>query len=147
MKIEEKGFTYYIDKKKGVCVCKSPNIMTEFYHEATLFFKNKVGVSDFSYSVDLWLDKYYNIITGLTGKARCNFEEGEIFDVKQGCELARKRLIIKIAFWRIKMYSFIYHSLREARIEGLKRVKENILIRELKWIILIIILRSNNNVY
>lgn len=129
MKIEEKGFTYYIDKKKGVCVCKSPNIMREFYQEATLFFKNKVGVSDFSYSVGLWLDKHYNIITGLTGKARCNFEEGEIFDAKQGCELARKRLIIKIAFWRIKMYRFICHSLQEVRIEAFKRIKGNRLIR------------------
>lgn len=130
MKIEEKGFEYYVDEKKGVCVCKSPNIMAEFYQEAILFFQNKVGVNCFSDSVGLWLDKHCDIITGLTGKARCNFEEGEIFDAKQGCELARKRLIAKIASWRVKMYSFICHSLQETRLEGLKRVKGNIMIWE-----------------
>jgi hypothetical protein len=77
---------YYVNKDNGTVVAK----ITGTKNSALIYIRNKYGA--------LKSNEYkrYMIPDAFIGKAKCNFDDGDKFNVEYGKELARGRLIDKV---------------------------------------------------
>ena len=113
---------YYVNEEKGTVVAKCPEAAAELF----IYFEkmiNKImlawtkddlslGKNEFVRVAYNWLEKNCRVMDNLIGKAKCNYDEGEVFDVEVGKKLACDRLLLKLEDYRVKffahMYSFAY---------------------------------------
>ena len=132
-KFEQDGFLWFVNEEKGIYVCKCPRasaLLWEEYH--SIFDKGEVIACSAGVN---WFKKYSNQMDNLFGKAKANIEAGEVIDSERGMELARKRLIEKLAAYRASFYSNILDATKvfekqlEKRIEGNKRISLNAAVR------------------
>lgn len=93
---------YFVDEDKGVVVCSLRGDNTMIAH-ANRVFKNIQLTSNLSFS-----DK-----TEFIGKARCNFDAGDEFDVEFGKKLAFERASKKQEKYRKQMIEKIRTSVLE----------------------------------
>ena len=137
---ENENFVYYIDEEKGICICKCPTALESFEKEV----RSLVGVDyiwdepNYLNKVSSeWFVKFGSNMNRIFGKSKANLEAGEVFNEEKGCEIARARLIEKLAMYRQGYYQDIIWALDEMRRIANKRADGNYRIREnaiTKWI-------------
>ena len=109
---------YYVNEQLGTVVARMPNFEEDMYQEIDNFcrikFINKNAHVSFGFSMyfyetvhKLLHGRYEPSLKSLIGKAKCNFEAGETFDVEKGKELAKQRLMEKV-------FKLRYHVFHEA---------------------------------
>lgn len=136
---ENENFVYYVDEEKGVCICKCPTALESFEKEV----KSLVGVDymwdDSNYLNKVsseWFKRFGSNMNRIFGKSKANLEAGEVFNEEKGCEIARARLIEKLAEYRQGYYQDIVWALDEMRKIANKRANGNYRIRDnalTKW--------------
>ena len=110
---------YYVNEPLGTVVAKMPTFEADFYKEICAFcqkqFEDKGawfsgGCENLfkSKAFELLRGKYESAFINLCGKAHCNYEHGETFDVEKGKELAKQRLMVKVFNLRKNIFSDIY---------------------------------------
>ena len=133
--LKENDFIYYVDEEKGVIAAKCPYAAAELMQEfARLMQKFEITVdNDFLGKITI-KDNYINfcyLMEKLTGKSKCNIKAGDIFDINLGKELARTRLIEKIAAYRQSFYEEFYNQFLnitknlKKRVDGNNRIRVN----------------------
>lgn len=124
-----KDFDIYVNEALGVCVAKYPYASEELWEEyskCTAKFANAFGANEcfcddyvFEGFAKLWFNKHGKAMNNLTGKARCRFEDGDVFDEEFGVTLAKKRLAEKLEFYRADFYGYMYDVLTSFAIKTL----------------------------
>ena len=112
---------YYVNEPLGTVVAKMPTFEKDFYKEIqVLCYKHYP--SDLATSMAIFFgctaydnlhDKYESALKNLFGKAHCNYEENEVFDIEKGKELAKQRLMKRVFELREK----IFYEIHMAQIE------------------------------
>lgn len=109
---------YYVNEEKGTVVAKCPEAAAELF---TYFERmiNKImsvwdkddlsfGKNEFVRVAYNWIKKNCHVMDNLVGKAKCNYDEGEVFDVEVGKKLARDRLLLKLEDYRVNFFSYMF---------------------------------------
>lgn len=112
---------YYVNEKLGTVVAKMPLFEKDFLREIqVLCFKHypsALATSMATFFVEIaWNNlygKYDSALKNLFGKAHCNYEENEVFDIEKGKELAKQRLMKKVFDLREK----IFYEIHMAQVE------------------------------
>lgn len=140
---ENENFVYYVDEEKGVCICKCPTALESFEKEVeSLVGIDYNGASWFekpNYLIKVsseWFARFGSNMNRIFGKSKANLEAGEVFNEEKGCEIARARLIEKLAEYRQGYYQDIAWALDEMRKIANKRADGNYRIRDnalTKW--------------
>ena len=110
-----KDFDIYVNKTLGVVVAKFPDAAEELRLDFARRMKKFWGSFDGDYWHQLdtfikpWFLKNGVLMNNLIGKARCNFEDGDEFDVEYGKKLAKKRLAEKLETYRCDFYSYMWN--------------------------------------
>ena len=134
-KFEQDGFLWFVDEEKGIYVCKCPRASALLWDEYVYMSRGNFGIDNFYEEARKWYKKYSNQMNNLFGKAKANIDAGEVIDSERGMELARKRLIEKLAAYRASFYSDILDAAKafeeqiEKRVEGNKRIGLNAAVR------------------
>lgn len=110
-----KDFDIYVNEGLGVVVAKFPGASGELREDFSRQMNKlwgsfgKVYWNDFYNLVNKWFDKYGPVMDNLIGKAKCNYEDGDKFDVEYGKKLAKKRLAGKLEWYWLDFYTYIYN--------------------------------------
>ena len=111
--------TYYVNEPLGTVVARLPNFVEDMEREIESFCTKKyekkniyiaIGMAQYLLEVihKLLQDKYAPSIKNLVGKAKCNYEDGEVFDLEKGKELAKQRLMKKVFYLRYNILEDAY---------------------------------------
>lgn len=119
---------YYVNEELGTVVAKMPSFETDFYKEIQKlchkYYPSILASNMASFFVNIaWdnlHDKYDSALKNLFGKAHCNYEAGEIFDIEKGKALAKQRLMKKI----FSLRESIILEIHMAQIEMLVPINE-----------------------
>ena len=111
---------YYVNEPLGTVVAKMPSFEEDFYREINkLCFKHypsylssAMAVFFVSVANESLHGKYESALKNLFGKAKCNYVEGETFDVEKGKELAKQRLMEKV----FKLRENIFYEIHLAQV-------------------------------
>ena len=121
---------YYVNEPLGTVVAKMPDFEKDFYKEITTFcqkqFKDKsvwfsTGFGGLlrSKTFELLHGKYESAFVNLCGKAHCNYEHGETFDVDKGKELAKQRLMVKVFNLRQNIFNDLFNFMEEEIMDAI----------------------------
>lgn len=119
---------YYVNEELGTVVAKMPTFEEDFYKEIQKLchkhYPFNLAASMARFFVDTAWDnlhnKYYSALKNLFGKAHCNYEAGEIFDIEKGKALAKQRLMKKV----FSLRESIILEIHMAQIEMLVPINE-----------------------
>lgn len=115
---------YYVNEELGTVVAKMPTFEEDFYKEITVFcqkqFKDKSAWFSSgcmklftSKASELLHGKYQSAFVNLCGKAHCNYEHGESFNIDKGKELAKQRLMVKVFNLRRNIFNDLFNFMEE----------------------------------
>ena len=113
---------YHVNEPLGVVIARMPNFVEDMHREFESFCnkqftdRNILIARGFSCEFyekarTLLADKYEPSVKALIGKATCNFEGGEVFDLEKGKELAKQRLIVKVFKLRYNILREVYEMI------------------------------------
>lgn len=121
---------YYVNEPLGTVVAKMPTFEADFYKEITAFcqkqFKDKSAWFS-SGCVKLFRKKTFELLHGkyesafinLCGKAHCNYEHGETFNIDKGKELAKQRLMVKVFNLRQNIFNDLFIFMEEEVMDAI----------------------------
>ena len=118
------SIVYYVNEEKGVCIAKLPTAVEELYREFNNL-TNSFNSFDPVCFFEEWYCKYGKKMNDLVGRAKCNIEDGDIFDVNFGKELAKNRLLSKINEYRTDAYSYVIECLDSMNDTMIHRMESN----------------------
>ena len=110
---------YYVNDKEGIVIAKCPDAVDELYQEAVRIW-NRQTVEDFGViivvdevmsTIDTWFKNNGGQMKSIIGKANCNTDAGDVFDVEYGKLLAKRRLEEKLAKFHMRFYSYVKNSI------------------------------------
>jgi hypothetical protein len=121
---------YYVNEELGTVVAKMPTFEDDFYREITAFcqkqFKDKsVWFSSGCVKLfttktsELLHGKYQSAFVNLCGKAHCNYEHGESFNIDKGKELAKQRLMVKVFNLRQNIFNDLFNFMEEEIMDAI----------------------------
>lgn len=105
---------YYVNEEKGVIVAKIYNVKMALYNEFSSFY-NTSGETKYEFAPELYIlnngvNKWF-INTKkedyVIGMAKCNFEDGDIFNIEFGKNLARARALKKLNDVKMSFFNFL----------------------------------------
>lgn len=115
---------YYVNEPLGTVVAKMPGFEADFYKEITAFCEKQFRDKGYWFSEgcesllrgkawELLHGKYESAFVNLYGKAHCNYEHGETFNVDKGKELAKQRLMVKVFNLRQNIFNDLLNFMVE----------------------------------
>ena len=130
--------TYYVNEPLGTVVARLPNFIEDMEREIESFCAKKYdkknvyiafGMTQYLLEVihKLLQDKYAPSIKNLVGKAKCNYESEEVFDLEKGKELAKQRLMKKVFYLRYCVLEDAYRIMFNDIVEPIFYKKYNYL--------------------
>lgn len=129
---------YYVNEPLGTVVARLPNFIEDMDREIESFCAKKYekknvyiafGMTQYLLEIihKLIQDKYASSIKNLVGKAKCNYESGEVFDLEKGKELAKQRLMAKIFYLRYSIIDDAYRIMLNDIVDPIFYKKHNYL--------------------
>lgn len=127
-----KDFNVFVNEPLGVVVAKFPSASDElrvnFFKQLAKFERENKCLGEFFWDTtegslanyaEKWFEIYGPIMNELIGKSKCNYEDGDVFNVEFGTQLAKKRLAAKLERYWCDFYAYM--------VQGVYSLQQNFL--------------------